>query len=309
METVRKGLRWTGWILLSLPFFLTMGIFRVIGIDAASAVGGCLARALAPIAPAHQTAKRNLAAAFPDLGETEIAAVVGDMWENLGRTFGEYAHFRQFSGFPNPRIAVSGRPYIDEALAGGKGALIVSGHLANWEAMAIAAYHAGYDGCEIYRIVNNPLINWWIVRQRKRWAYPLQVPKNRDGTRDMIRTLKDNKSVLMLIDQKFIEGVPVPFFGREAMTAPGPAVLSLRTGAAIVPVSIRRLKGAHFELSVRPPLAVAKTGNREEDTKAVLIALNRFLEEAIREAPAQWLWAHNRWKMPAPATSPIVTPA
>lgn len=298
MSPVRKGLRWAGWIGLSLPFFAVMGVFRLMGVDAASATGGWLARRFGPMAPAHRTAVANLAAALPEQTADERATILDRMWNNLGRTFAEYAHFRAFAGFPNARVQMSGREHVEAALAQGKGAILVSGHFANWEVMALAAYQAGFDGCEIYRPANNPIVNWWIVRQRRRWAYPLQVPKTADGTRDLLRTLKAGKSIAMLADQKYREGRIIPFFGRDAMTAMGPAVLTMRTGAALIPVTMRRLEGARFAMAFHPPIEVARTGDKDADGAAVLLAVNRFLEEAVRAEPSQWLWPHNRWQIP-----------
>ena len=105
---MRKVLRWPLWLLEAVPFFMMMGLFRLVGVDAASATGGFLARWLAPISPAHRTARRNLERAFPEKTRAEIAAILDAMWDNLGRTFAEYAHFKAFASYPNPRVAVEG---------------------------------------------------------------------------------------------------------------------------------------------------------------------------------------------------------
>ncbi len=295
MTFLKKALRWPLWALEALPFFLLMAIFRVIGVDAASSLGGWLARKLAPLSPAHKTARRNMRRALAHFSTQEIETTLDAMWDNLGRTFAEYPHFRRFTGPNNPRIQIEGIEHAHAALARGQGAIATSGHFANWELMALGAYNAGFDGCEIYRIVNNPFVNFWIVRQRRRHAYPLQVPKSRDGTRDLIRTLKDGKVIAMLADQKYREGLPIPFFNRDAMTATGPAVLSLRTGAAIAPVTMVRLKGARFRLTFHPEITYERTGDKNADVTEILTRINRFLEDAVRAQPAQWLWAHNRW--------------
>lgn len=296
-----KALRWPLWILEAIPVFALLGIFRVMGLDAASAFGGWLGRTLAPVAPAHKTARRNLEAAFPEKTPAEIGAILNGMWDNLGRTFAEYAHFRRFAGHPNPRIEMAGIGIAREAVAAGKGAIALSGHCANWELMALAAWQAGLDGAEVYRPVNNPLINAWIMRQRRRFAYPVQISKNGDNVRDLMRTLKSGGVLAMLTDQKHSEGLPVAFFGRDAWTATGPAVLGLRTGAALVPVRMVRLKGARFRMTFYPPLEVARSGDKDADIRALMMAINAALEAAVREHPEQWLWAHNRWRIPAGA--------
>jgi KDO2-lipid IV(A) lauroyltransferase len=115
------------------------------------------------------------------------------------------------------------------------------------------------------------------------------------GARDMLRTLKSGGTIAMLTDQKHREGMAIPFFGRDAMTVTGPAVLSLRTGAALTPVTMVRTKGARFAMAFHAPLQVARVGEKEADIRAILVAISKALEEAIRAHPEQWLWAHNRW--------------
>lgn len=295
MSPLKRALRWAQWLVEAIPFFALMGVFRIIGVDAASATGGWLARHLAPIAPAHRTARRNIQRALPHLTPDQVEATLSGMWDNLGRTFGEYPHFRSFAGFSNPRIEMVGLEAARAVVAEGKGAITLAGHFANWELMAVAAAQAGMQGCEVYRAINNPLINAWIVRQRRRYAFPLQVPKTMEGTRDLLRVLKAGQVVAMLADQKFMDGVPVPFFGRDAMTAMGPAVLGLRTGAALVPVRMERLTGARFRMTLLPPLTVTRSGDKDADIVNLLTTINAFLEEAVRARPEQWLWAHNRW--------------
>lgn len=293
-----KPLRWPLWCLEALPFFAVMGLFRLLGLDTASRFGGWLARRLAPVAPAHRTARRNLEAAFPEKDKAAIDAILEGMWDNLGRTFAEYAHFRRFTGYPNDRVEIVNIEIARDAVAKGQGAIALSGHCANWELMALAAWQAGFDGAEVYRPINNPLVNRWIMRQRKRFAYPTQISKNGDNVRELLRTLKDGKVLAMLTDQKHSEGLPVPFFGRDAWTATGPAVLGLRTGAALVPVRMARLKGARFRMTFSPPLEVARSGDKDTDIRTAMIAINASLEDAVRENPEQWLWAHNRWRIP-----------
>ncbi len=299
LARARTGLTRALQALEALPFYAFMGLFRTLGPDRASAWGGAIGRTLGPLIPVHRVGRRNLKAAL-GLDGADAARVLRSTWENLGRTAGEYAHFGAYSGFPNPRIEVVGLENAKAALAAGKGAILVSGHFANWELMALGAHHAGLTGAEVYRIANNPFVNDWIVARRRRFAYPLQVPKSRDGTRDLVKTLREGGSVAMLADQKYHEGLAIPFFGRDAMTAAGPAVLALRMGSAIVPVSMERLREngrmtARFRLTFHPALDVARTGDKDADVRAILLAINAFLEAQVRARPDEWLWFHRRW--------------
>lgn len=293
--SLKRALRWASWALQAIPFFLMMGLFKVIGVDAASALGGWMARSLGPLLGPHRTARRNIARALPEMSPEMREATLRAMWSNLGRVFGEYPHFRNYTAYPNARIEVSGTGHVEAALKAGKGAILVSGHFANWELMALTAYRAGFDGAEVYRPINNPIVNAWIVRQRRSYAYPLQVSKTGEGARQLLKTLKAGKSLAMLADQKHREGVAVPFFGKDAMTVPGPAVFAMRTGAALVPVTMERTTGARFRMAFHPQIEIARTGDATADVKAGLLKINQWLEGVVRARPAMWLWAHDRW--------------
>jgi KDO2-lipid IV(A) lauroyltransferase len=91
------------------------------------------------------------------------------------------------------------------------------------------------------------------------------------------------------------DGIPVPFFGRSAMTAPAIAQLSRRLGVPIVPFRTERLEGARIRVTILPPIEHPDTGDQHHDTEDLLRRINALLECWIREQPEQWLWLHRRW--------------
>ena len=99
----------------------------------------------------------------------------------------------------------------------------------------------------------------------------------------------------MLVDQKMNDGIAVPFFGMESMTAPAIAQLALRLDCPVVPVRVKRLKGAYFQVIVKPPISFAPTGDLQADILAFMTIVNLEIESWIRDTPDQWLWLHNRW--------------
>jgi KDO2-lipid IV(A) lauroyltransferase len=96
-------------------------------------------------------------------------------------------------------------------------------------------------------------------------------------------------------DQKFNAGLSVPFFGAPAMTAPGPTRYALRFDTVLQPMSVQRLQGARFRVVVHPPIELENTGHRQHDVAAGVAKVNAFMEERIRERPAEWFWVHKRW--------------
>jgi len=91
------------------------------------------------------------------------------------------------------------------------------------------------------------------------------------------------------------DGIPIPFFGRPAMTAPALAEFALRFDCPVVPARVERLRGARFRITLYPPMDLPRTGDRRADVVAIMTKINAVIEEWVRERPDQWLWLHNRW--------------
>ena len=150
----------------AIPFYLFMGLFKLLGIDAASALGGFIGRhVFYRVTPVADRARENLRAAYPDMGRDEMDAIVREMFDNLGRTVAEYPHLDklELTG-PDPRLAIEGSDIGDAEMARGKGVMFISGHFANWEAMPVTATCLGYEGALVYRPPNNPFVDRYISR-------------------------------------------------------------------------------------------------------------------------------------------------
>lgn len=276
---------------------LLFAIFRVIGIDAASLLAGKFTRAIGPlIKPISRRAERNLKIAFPSWDDTKIKQTIAGVWENLGRTTAEFAHLDKFDPTSRKgRITIQNLETLQNAITTGKPLILVSGHFANWETLAIALHRVGGDAGIVYRPANNPLVDEFIINVRGKVMSKNQIPKGKRGARQLLDTLQEGRALAMLVDQKLNDGISVPFFGKNAMTAPTPARLALKFNAQIIPVSIKRMAGAHFHLFVHPPLVPEYTGNTEQDTYLLTKQINEKIEEFIIQQPDQWLWFHRRW--------------
>ena len=271
-------------------------LFRILPIDAASALGASIARAIGPRVPMSRHAVANLRAAFPDLAPDEIAGIVRGVWDTVGRTFAEFPHLDAIAkdaGTPGARVAVEGRDTLAAVRAGGA-ALLFSAHLANWELFAAVLPALGVPYAQIYRDPNNPAVSW-LARKVRRVAPEDRVPKGAEGARMALAVLGRGGRLGMLVDQKMNDGIAVPFFGRDAMTAPALARFALRFGCPVVPVRLERTGGARFRVTFYPPLPLDDTGDRAADVAAIMARVNRVIEGWIRERPDQWLWIHRRW--------------
>jgi KDO2-lipid IV(A) lauroyltransferase len=285
----------------SAAFFPFMGFFRLLGIDAASAVGGFIGRHVFYRLPVANTARANLRASYPDMDEAEIERTVRETCDNLGRVVGEYSHLDKLTIGVGGRIAVEGKDFGDAAAASGKGVMFISGHFANWEALPITGNLLGYEGALVYRPPNNPFVDRWISRQRAKLGPKEHISKGAQGTRRIFTLLRKGKAILMLVDQKTEEGVPAPFFGRNAMTTPAPASLALKLGSILLPASAERIGGAHFRVRIHPPIEFTPSGDQERDVLALTAKINETIERIVRARPSQWLWIHRRWQTPRDA--------
>jgi KDO2-lipid IV(A) lauroyltransferase len=242
---------------------------------------------------ANKTAKKNLNMVFPEITKLERRKILKKMWNNLGRTAAELAHLQDVE-IVN-RIKIIG---VENLPIQGKPAFMFSGHLANWELLACVAGAHNRPITAVYREANNKLVDKIIAQIRSTRCINL-IPKGRQGAVKIVRAIKNNEAIAMLVDQKMNDGISVPFFGHKAMTAPAIAELALRYDALIIPARVIRGEGANFEAIVYPPLNYTKTGDMVRDVENVMLAINQMLECWIKEYPEQWFWVHQRWgRMP-----------
>ena len=216
------------------------------------------------------------------------------MWDNLGRVAAEYPHLRNIFVFePGGRVEAHGFEHVDRAVAAGRRIIVFSGHIANWEIGMLAGAQHGISVAQIYRALNNPLMDRMIARFRGDRGE--LIPKGAIAARRAIAALRRGTHLGLLSDQKMNDGIPVPFFGRLAMTAPALAILALRFDCDVLPLRVERLNGAHFRITVFPPLPLPRTGEPHTDAAALMARVNATVEEWIRDRPEQWLWVHRRW--------------
>jgi KDO2-lipid IV(A) lauroyltransferase len=146
----------------------------------------------------------------------------------------------------------------------------------------------------VYREANNRYVETLFRAGRGRIAAGL-IPKGKEGARLAMEALRRGEWLGMLLDQKMNDGMKVPFFGADAMTAPAAAALALRYDCTLIGSRVERLGGMRFRMTFHPPLAFAKTGDRVADQFAIMRDINADIERWIRARPGQWLWLHRRW--------------
>lgn len=267
-------------------------IFRLLPPDTASGVGGTLARTIGPLLAASRKAKRNLQRAMPDLSPEEQDKVIADMWENLGRVMAEYPHLERIS---IERMSIEGEDVLSRLFESRLAAVFFGGHLGNWEVNTVGMLtRYGKETDLTYRAPNNPWSDRLLTKARTLNGRLQAYPKSRSSGKDIIEALKGGRYLGILIDQKYNEGIPVPFFGVDAMTNPIFVQLCQKYKCPLIPVQNIRTGGANFKIVVHEPLSLFD-GNTPRPVEDVIKDAHTLLEGWIRQSPGQWLWLHRRW--------------
>lgn len=285
-----------GWRIEVLLWDAVMGVFALLPIEKASALGGWALRKLGPLLPAHRTAMINAKLVFPDLGEAGTRRLTMAAWDNLGRLGGEFPHMDKMRPYEaDGRVKVRGLAHLEAIQNSGEPAVIITGHFANWEVMAAAICQSGLTARVSYRHANNPHIDARITAIRHGYGVPHLSAKGEGGAREMLLALQDGQSVTFMNDQKFNRGIDAPFFGHALKTAPGPARLARRFDVPLLPVSITRLPKARFIVTFHPPIMPDKGTDKSVAIANTVARINGFLEDQIRAHPEDWFWVHRRW--------------
>ena len=272
-----------------------LGLFGALPLERASAFGAFIAGTLGPRLGVTNRARANMARAMPELAPAEREAIIKKMWRNLGRTIGEYSHLHEFQ-LPAHRdkLGLSGTENLSIMEERDKGAIFISGHFANWEIMAAVICRRPVDCLVTYRALNNPHIDRRINKVRHDYGIGVLAPKGL-GTRELMRALSAGRSVALMNAQKFNQGLGVPFFGHEAMTAPGPARLAVKYDVPLIPVSTVRTGPARFRVTIHDAIRPAEGLAGEDAVRDCVEKITAFIEAEIRANPGQWFWQHRRW--------------
>lgn len=270
-----------------------IGLCRLLGVDAASAVFGLIWRTLAPLNRRHARALGNLAIAFPDMPPAERERIARASWENIGRTMAEGFLMDRIVGDP-ARVADDTLGRFEAHRKTGKGLVVVSAHYGNWEIGIHSASVAGFQPAGIYKPMRNPVVEA-IVTRRRAFLYDggLHVPSS-ETPRKIIAWVRSGNALAILADLREARGADVAFFGRPARSTTFPALVARLLDAPLVVGRVTRLEGANFRVTSEV-IDVPRTADRDADVLAATQALQTVFERWIRERPEQWFWGMRRW--------------
>jgi KDO2-lipid IV(A) lauroyltransferase len=264
---------------------------------------GRFMRTIGPLFRENKIARAQLAAAFPEKSPQEIEAILSGVWDNLGRMGAEFAHLDRLWDWDPEHPEREGRivleqPSIDRfrtLLGDGKPALIFAAHLGNWELPAISAATYKLDSAVLYRRPNIKAVNDWIGETRATHMGEI-IATGLDAPVKISNALQRGAHVGMLVDQYYVRGVEVTFFGRKTNANPLLARLARHFNCPIHGTRIVRLPGNRFRAELTEEISPVRDAAGDIDIAGTMQAITSAIEGWVREHPEQWLWLHRRWR-------------
>ncbi len=281
------------YILEIIIIYILFTIFRVLPVVQASNLGGFLGRVIGKKLSINRRVKKHISIAFPEIEKGRQNEIIIKMWDNLGRIFAEYPHLETIS---RDYTKIENIEIIEPYLKSGQSVIFVGGHIGNWEINGATMLTQVKKPIALtYRPPNNPWVAKLLNKLRTLNGRIEAFSKSPEGGRGMMKTLKENGSLGILIDQKYNEGISTKFFGVDAMTNPIFAQLALKYECPIIPVRCERIEGINFKLTVHPPLTKTDENGDKLPIATIVQNAQNLTEEWIKEKPEQWIWLHRRW--------------
>ena len=278
-------------------------VLRMVDPDRMADIAGWVTRTVGPLLPEHKLARAQLTAAFPEKSPAEIDTILRGVWDNLGRMGAEFAHLDRLWDFDVEYPERHGRVEVPKSdldrfvqlRMDGKPALIFTAHLANWELPAICAVTNKLDSAVLYRRPNITVIDRW-VRETRAASMGDLIATGLDAPVKLADALRRGTHVGMLVDQYYVKGAEVTFFGRRTRANPLIARLAQHFNCPIHGTRIVRLPDHRFRAELTEEIAPVRDADGKIDIAGTMQVIISVIEGWIREHPEQWLWLHRRWR-------------
>jgi KDO2-lipid IV(A) lauroyltransferase len=226
---------------------------------------------------------------FPDMKRSDRLKMGQSMGRHMGRTLFEIYHLAEFQTYHHKfRISGPGLAALKEAHAAGRGAIIVSGHFGQWEAIRAAIRIHGLESGAVYRPNKNRHYERRLLAGIEAGGKPI-LATGPVGTRALVRHIRSGGIISILLDEKFAEGVRIPFLGLDALTSLSAAQLALKYDLPMIPAYGTRVDAENaFNVDFEAPI-------EHSDSITMTRAFNDSLSARIKADPEQWYWLLKRW--------------
>ena len=281
-----------------LAMRLALAVLRLLPRPLALAAGGMLGRAARALGLRRAVTDDNLAKAFPELGAAERHAVARGVYRHFGRMAVDSLRFSNDPRGVVPLVqGAQAAELIRDRLKHGRGVIILTGHIGNWELAGGYLASLGIPLAAVVKPPANPYVAGHTESVRRALGMEtIPMPQARSR---VLAALREGKAVALVADQGALRSETwVPFFGQPTMTPSGPGLFAARSGAPVV-FGILVAAGSGYRLEVEV-LDDAVTGEVRGAIERIAARYREMLEAAVRRFPDQYLWTHRLWKRPPP---------
>ena len=263
---------------------------KLLSFNTTSNLGGFLVSTFGPLTKYSNIISKNL-----ENLECEKSLISSISKQNLSQTGRVFFEFFNLNKFNWEAISVENEKYLQEIKEYQGSKIFISAHIGNWEITRNYLLNLGFKLHSVYRHANNHKIDQYIQKNRSREnAYFYK--KGSDSAKNMIKALKNNEDLALLVDQRDSSGPVINFFGKQAYATDGFANLALKYQTMICPVYSIRQRNGNFKFIYEKPLYFKDYKELSANNLVEKVHTDYF-EKWIRENPTQWLWVHQRWRL------------
>ena len=245
---------------------------------------------ISPLTGNKKRIENNLNFVMPNLLESEKNKLASRCLNNIGMTMFELLSPKEFKlAGQRAKVLGPGIALLERAKDESKPIILISGHFGNYDVIRANLISKGFELGALYRPMNNPYFNATYLKSISSIGVPLFARGN-NGMAEMMKFLRDGKSIALLIDQHMANGEPLKFFGKTAFTATSAAKMAIKYDAILMPFFVvRKGRTSDFDLHFEAPIEHSNPIKMTQD-------FNDRLEARVKENLDQWLWTHKRWK-------------
>ncbi len=268
-------------------------LINILPLDISINLSSLIFRTAGKLSSADKTAIKNCKFVFPNLEDIKIRKIVDESWNNLGITICELIKFNKLLKKNN--VVLSGLKNIENIKKNKQQAIFISIHQSNWEFLVPMLDRQDIRIGAIYRHINNFFLDKLILKIRKKTLKShknFYTPKGKQSAKDLVEAIKNNYSIVLLVDQKDSAGEKTLFFNKEVKTQTGFLKIARKFNLPIIPIKNTRLKNGKIELSFHEPIL---HNNIEISDSLMMEKIHKLIENWIVSNPEQWFWQHKRF--------------
>lgn len=274
-----------------IPIATLLGISKLLPFDARCALSGfVVGLSVRWLPPFRMRVEEGLQRVYPNMSRSERGKIAQKVGQNTGRTLTEILHNTEFAQkLDRFHASGPGLKALHDAKANGTGAIIISGHFGQWEAIRHFLKSNDLETGAVYRPNSNPYYEPHFLAGIREGGAPI-VPKGNAGTMQMVRHIRKGGFFAILADQYVQMSEQIPFLGHDTQTTTSPAELALKYGIPLVPAfGLRSTDNKNIQITFEEPIP-------HSDPKSMMLEFNNRIAAQIHAHPGQWYWLHRRWK-------------